>query len=139
MFTQKQMLETNKEILDSFNGNIPVTPIMFFLNYWYLKSIYTGDRKVPNINVLNTSTAVMLALMLSNTNKELENVKIDDLAKYCVHKALTIEKYTDGVNLHILTTDSGIDWDTLDECVDEVRDKGIGGQLIEYIRQQLKH
>jgi hypothetical protein len=74
---------------------------MFFLKYWYLKSKYTGEHKEPNINVLNTSIASMLAIMVSNTNPELENVKLDYLAKYCVKKALVLQEYPEGVNVDI--------------------------------------
>jgi serine/threonine protein kinase len=118
-YNKEEITETEVKILDDFNGKITVKPVMFFLNYWYLKSIYTGKNKKPNINVLNTSLAVMLAIMLSNSIPELQNIKLDDLAKYCVHKALTLRKYTNGVNVAILTDSTSLDWNLLDTCVSE--------------------
>ena len=118
-YTKREIINLEKYVLQNFDGNIPVTPVMFFLNYWYLKSIYTGERKEPNVNVLNTSVAVMLALLVSNTKPELENVMLDDLAKYCVHKALRIQRYTDSANISILTGPGSIDWAILDACIPE--------------------
>jgi hypothetical protein len=117
-FTPKQLIGVQKDILRTLGGNIQVTPVTFFLNYWYLKSIYTGTRKVPNVNVLSTSISAMLALMVSNTKPELQNVKLDDLAKYCVKKALVLEGYTHGANVDILTIPSGLE-SLLNTCITE--------------------
>jgi hypothetical protein len=117
-YTEKELMDVQKDVLRTLNGNIEVTPVMFFLKYWYLKSIYTGERKEPNINVLNTSIAAMLAIMVSNTKSELENVKLDDLAKYCVKKALVLQEYTEGVNVDILGVPTALDT-LLDTCITE--------------------
>jgi hypothetical protein len=140
IFTEKKILDTSNEILNSFDNNIPLTPVMFFLNYWYLKSIYTSDKKEPNVKVLTTSVAVMLALMNSNTTYELKDVKIDDLAKYCVHKALTIEKYTNSANIHILTIGNSIDWEILDTCISDFHNKDLDGlNLYTNIKETLQY
>jgi serine/threonine protein kinase len=118
-FTEQEILDTSNELLNTFDTNIPLTPIMFFLNYWYLKSIYTSVNKVPNVKVLTTSLAVMLALFASNNTQELQNVKIDELAKYCVHKALFLENYYINANVHILTGHSSVDWDVLNTCISD--------------------
>ncbi len=118
MFAADDIAETERDILRIFDGNIQITPVLFFLNYWYLKSIYTGERKKPNVNVLNTSIAAMLVILVSNSKPELENVKLDDLAKYCVKKALTLENYTDSANVSILSVSSDLE-SVLEICMVE--------------------
>lgn len=100
-YTIEQMNNTEKEILRVFDCKIPFTPIMFFINYWYLKSIYNSPSRQPNTKVFTTGVAVMCAILSSNT-PDLTDVKMDDLAKYCISKAISIQKYTENANIEIL-------------------------------------
>jgi serine/threonine protein kinase len=113
MITKEQLVELEKEILNVFGGKVPFTPITFFLNYWYIKSC---RGRALNVNVLNTSIAAMLAIMACNSREELKDVKIDDLSKYCVNKALVLEKSTGNANLDILSVPTTLTT-MLDECI----------------------
>lgn len=115
--SRKQVIDTERDILSRFNGNVPVTPILFFLNYWYLKSIYTGSKK-PNVNVLSTSITAMLHILVSNSVPELENVKIDDLAKYSVRVGLYTENYAESANISILSVPDDLK-SVLDKCMSQ--------------------
>ncbi len=74
---------------------------MFFLNYWYIKSIYTHPHKRANLKVLTTGVAIMCAILSSNM-PDLSDVKMDDLGKFCIRKAISIQDYTESANILIL-------------------------------------
>jgi hypothetical protein len=105
-FTKEELTHTEREILRALDGKITITPVMCFLNYWYLKSVYSSEAPVPNVRVLTTSTAFMLVLLVTNNTDELQYVKLDDLAKYCVKKAIIKERHTEHSDISLLNLDS---------------------------------
>ena len=100
-YNLEKMNNAEKDILKLFDCKVPFTPVMFFLNYWYLKSIYSHPHKRANLKVLTTGVAIMCAI-LSFNQPELSDVKMDDLAKYCIRKAISIQDYTESANILIL-------------------------------------
>ena len=115
-YTEREIIEKEQNILNSLDLKLPFTPIMFFLNYWYLKSIYTHENKKPNLGVLSTSVALMVSIFFSN-NVKLSDVPVDSLAKYCVKKAIQLQNYTDSSNIDILDIDDSLN-SILDNIVD---------------------
>jgi hypothetical protein len=101
LFTVERMNSNERDILRTFDCKIPFTPVMFFLNYWYLKSIYSHPHKRANLKVLTTGLAIMCAILSSNI-PDLSDVKMDDLGKYCIRKAISIQDYTESANTLIL-------------------------------------
>lgn len=136
-FTEKQIIDTETDILRVFDGNITVTPVMCFLNYWYLKSVYTSEDSVPNVNVLTTSTAFMLVLLVTNNNDELQDVKLDDLAKYCVKKALIKEGHTKHSNVSLLGIDSDLE-STLERSITKFCTNAESLELYDEIKKLIK-
>jgi serine/threonine protein kinase len=106
-----------KYILNKLEGKITFIPIMFYLNYWYLGCIYSHKNKTPNIQVLSTSIATMIVI-LSSYSHLLQDVSINDVAKYCVHKGIMIQRYSNNANIDLLLVDLGLK-DTLDSVVDK--------------------
>jgi serine/threonine protein kinase len=101
LYTAERLNTNERDILRAFDCKVPFTPVMFFLNYWYLKSIYTHPHKRANLKVLTTGVAIMCAILSSN-QPELADVKMDDLAKFCIRKAISIQDYTESANTLIL-------------------------------------
>ena len=116
-YTVEEMNNTEKEILRAFDCKIPFTPVMFFINYWYLKSIYSHPRKQPNLKILTTGVAIMCAI-LESYDARLSSVKMDDLGKYCIRKAISIQNYTENANILILDIHDDLKI-TLDESIAE--------------------
>ena len=114
-FNIEQMNNNEIDILQSFDGKVPFTPVMLFLNYWYLKSIYSHPRKQPRLEILTTGTSIMIIILTSNI-PILENVKMDDLGKYCISKAITIQNYNDKANTLLLDIDERLKLE-LDEYI----------------------
>ena len=59
----------------------------------------------------------MSLLMLVNNDNRMVDLSVDDMAKYCLGKAINIQKYTSNANMDILNISSSIS-DLLDEVVE---------------------
>ena len=101
LYNEERLNTNERDILQTFDCKVPFTPVMFFLNYWYLRSIYYHPRKTANLKVLTTGLAIMSAILSSNI-PELSDVKMDDLGKYCIRKAISIQDYSESANTLIL-------------------------------------
>lgn len=123
LFKNEQVLESQLELIDALEFNLPFVPVTFFLHYWYLKTIYGHSNPSPNIAILTTSIALMTLLMTKNDDNRMVDISVDNMAKYCIQKAIHIQNYTDRANIGMLTVPisfSGI----LDELVTAIFDSG---------------
>ena len=123
LFKNEQVLESQLELLDTLEFNLPFSPVTFFLHYWYLKTIYGHPNPQPNIAIRTTSIALMTLLMTKNDDNRMTDVSIDNIAKYCVEKAIHIQEYTDKANMNLLAVPSSLG-ELLDELVTSIFDSG---------------
>jgi serine/threonine protein kinase len=119
-YTVDEFNTREKYILNKLDCRIPLIPVMFYLNYWYLGCIYLHKNKTPNIQVLSTSIATMIVI-LSSYSSLLQDVSINDVAKYCVYTGVMIQKYSKNANTDILSIDVDLK-NTLDSIVDKFID-----------------
>ncbi len=117
LFKSEQVVETQLNLLDTLEFKLPFVPVSFFLNYWYLKSIYSHPNPRPNIDILTTSIALMTLLMLVNNNNRMVDLSVDQMAKYCLGKSISIQNYSSDANMDILEVPSSIS-ELLDELVE---------------------
>lgn len=116
-YKEEQFQKMEQKILESYNFNLNIKPIIFFLNYWYLKSIYSRPdnlEKKPNIKVLITSIAIMITQLVAVSNTKMIDINISDLAKYCVQKAIVLQQYQDYSNMDLFRI-SSVKRDLFDE------------------------
>jgi serine/threonine protein kinase len=123
LFKEEQVVESQLELLDTLDFNLSFVPVTFFIHYWYLKSIYTHSNPEPNIDILTTSIALMSLLMIKNDDPRMVNISVDNMAKYCVEKAIHIQEYSDKANMGLLTVPSSFSG-ILDELVTSIFDSG---------------
>ena len=123
IFKEEQVVESQLELLDTLDFNLSFVPVTFFLHYWYLKSIYTSSNPEPNIAILTTSISLMTLLMIKNDDYRMVDISVDNMAKYCVEKAIHIQGYTDKANIGLLSVPSSLSG-ILDELVTVIFDSG---------------
>lgn len=116
LFKVEQITSSQIELLDTLDFNISFTPVMFFLHYWYLKSIYGHPSRSPNSNVLTASIALMTIVLTTHDNNSLVDLSVDYIAKYCVQKAIYIENYSSNAIMDILEVPKSYS-DILDDVV----------------------
>ena len=107
-YDEDEFNEMERTILESYDYILPIKPILFFLNYWYLKAIYTHPERRPDINILVSSIGVMISQLIAMDNKKMVNINISDLAKYCVQEAIVQREYQDYANMDLLKLPSDI-------------------------------
>lgn len=123
LFKDEQVVEAQLGLLDTLEFNLSFTPVTFFLHYWYLKSIYGHSNPEPNIAILTTSIALMALLMIKNDDNRMTDVSVDNVAKYCVEKAIHIQEYSDKANVGLLVVPNGFSG-ILDELVNGIFESG---------------
>jgi hypothetical protein len=121
LFKNEQVVESQLELLDTLEFDLSFVPISFFLNYWYLKSIYTHSNPEPNIAILTTSIALMSLLMIKNDDPRMTDVSVDNMAKYCIQKAINIQEYIEKANMELLVVPISLS-NILDELVSSIFD-----------------
>ena len=124
LFKPEQLTMAQLELLDTLDFNLSFTPVMFFLHYWYLKSIYGHPSRLPNTKVLTVSIALMTIVLSTHDNNRLVNLSVDDLAKYCVQKAIQIQNYSSNATMSILEVSKGYS-DILDDVVKGFTEKDL--------------
>jgi len=123
LFKNEQVVESQSEILDTLDFNLSFVPVTFFLHYWYLKSIYTHPNPEPNIAILTTSIALMSLLMIKNDDPRMTDISVDNMAKYCIQKAINIQEYIEKANMELLVVPISLST-ILDELVSSIFDSG---------------
>jgi serine/threonine protein kinase len=103
--------------LNGTNMKLLFTPTIFFVNYWYLKAVYTHADHTPNFNAFIHALVYMIILTSSYSNPKMINVLVDQMGKYCVKKGLEDVRHTDKANMDILTIDPE-NIAIFDECVE---------------------
>ena len=124
LFKPEQLTMAQLELLDTLDFNLSFTPVMFFLHYWYLKSIYGHPSRLPNTKVLTVSIALMTIIIVTHDNNRLVDLSVDSVAKYCVQKAIHIENYTSNAIMSILEVPKGYS-DILDDVVKGYMEKDL--------------
>ena len=124
LFKPEHLTSAQLELLDTLDFNLSFTPVMFFLHYWYLKSIYGHPSRLPNTKVLTASIALMTILLTTHDNNKLVNLSVDYLAKYCVQSAIQIQNYSSNAIMDILEVPKGYS-DILDDVVKGFMEKDL--------------
>jgi serine/threonine protein kinase len=124
LFKPEQVTLAQLELLDTLEFKVSFTPVMFFINYWYLKSIYEHPSKSPNTNVLSTALALMSVILVTHDNPRLVELSVDNIAKFCIDRAIRIQKYTDRAILEVLVIPSSYS-ELLDEVVRDFLQKDV--------------
>ena len=65
----------------------------------------------------------MSLLMIKNDDYRMTDVSVDNMAKYCIQKAINIQEYTDKANMGLLEVPSSLSG-ILDELVTGIFDSG---------------
>jgi serine/threonine protein kinase len=125
-FNAETLNERELIYLNELNMKLPFTPTLFFVNYWYLKSVYTHAAHSPNFNAFIHALVYMIILTSSYSNPRMINVSLDTMGKYCVYKALEDVTHTDKADMDILKIDPG-NIIIFNECVETFK-KTTAGQ-----------
>jgi hypothetical protein len=98
---------------------------LLFVNYWYLKAVYTHADHIPSFNAFIHALVYMIILTSSYSNPKMINVLVDQMGKYCVKKGLEDVSHTDKANMDILTIDPE-NIAIFDECVEIFKKNSVG-------------
>ena len=127
-FEEKTLNEYELLYLNKLNMKLPFTPTVFFVNYWYLKAVYTHASHTPNFNAFIHALVYMIILTSTYNHPKMTNVLVDQMGKYCVKKGLEDVRHTDKANMDILTIDPE-NIAVFDECVTDFKNKTVGKQM----------
>jgi hypothetical protein len=125
IFNAETLNEQELIYLNRLKMKLPFTPTLLFVNYWYLRAVYTHVDHTPNFNAFIHGIVYMIILTSSYSNPKMTNILIDEMGKYCVKKGLEDVNHTDKANIAILTIDRE-NITMFDECVETFKKSKLG-------------